>query len=82
MPYTTNMQIKGKWKKVCPADYKNAEQTDSDHPDDPDYRGQEQAAPKISQNKGCPTYRKRQEDKKVHQNAKRVDKLQQAHQNT
>ena len=58
------MQNKVKWQKVCPADYNNAEQTDSDHPDDPDYRCQEQASPKISQDKGCPTYRKRQEDKK------------------
>ena len=55
---------KGKWKKLCPEDYKNAEQTDSDNPDDPEYKRQEQGSPKISQDKGCQRYRNRQEVKK------------------
>ena len=55
---------KAKWKKKCPEEYKDAEQTDSDNPDDPEDKRQEQGSPKISQDKGCPRFRHRQEVKK------------------
>ena len=58
-----NMPRKVKGTKYCPADYNNAEQSDSDHPEDPDYIYEEPASPKISQAKGCDTYKKRQDEK-------------------
>ena len=52
-------------KKICPADYKSAEQSDSDHHDDPDYI-KEPTSPKISQAKGgCETFQKRQKEKSM-----------------
>ena len=48
-------------EKKCPEEYKDAEQTDSDNPDDPEDKRQEQGSPKISQDKGCPRFRNRQE---------------------
>ena len=36
---------------MCPEDYKDAEQTDFDNPDDPDYKRQEQGSPKITQDR-------------------------------
>ena len=57
------MLKKAKGTKYCPSDYDNANQSDSDHPEDPDYIYEEPASPKISQVKSCDTYRKRQEEK-------------------
>ena len=58
-----------KFNKVCPADYNNAMQSDSDHMDDPDYTEEAQSeptSPKISQGKGgCDKYRKRQIQKNM-----------------
>ena len=54
-----------KFNKVCPADYSNTEQSDSDHMDDPDYI-EEPTSPKISQAKGgCEKYRKCQNQKSM-----------------
>ena len=43
------------FNKLCPADYNNAMQSDSDHMDDPDYTQEAQSeptSPKVSQDKG------------------------------
>ena len=57
------MPKKIKGTKMCPADYDHADQTDSDHHEDPDYIYEEPTSPKISQAKGCDTYKKRQNEK-------------------
>ena len=54
------MPKKVKGTKYCPEDYNNATQCDSD--DDPDIC-EEPVSPKISQAKGCDTYKKRQIEK-------------------
>ena len=60
-----NMPKKFKEKKFCPADYNDAEQSDSDQHDDPDYIN-EPTSPKISQGKGgCETFQKRQMEKSM-----------------
>ena len=49
-----------KFRKMCPSDYKDPNESDSDHMDDPDYTQKAQSeptSPKISQGKGA---RKRQ----------------------
>ena len=59
------MPKKFKEKKNCPADYNDAEQSDSDQHDDPDYIN-EPTSPKISQGKGgCETFQKRQMEKSM-----------------
>ena len=55
------MPRKAKWSKHCPADYHDENQCDSD--DDPEYICEEPVSPKISQVKGCDTYKKRQYEK-------------------
>ena len=58
-----------KFNKVCHADYNSAEQSDSDHMDDPDYI-EEPTSPKISQAKGgCETFQKRQKEKSMNSTA-------------
>ena len=61
MPRKMPKKIKG--TKMCPADYDHADQTDSDHHEDPDYIYEEPTSPKISQDKGCDTFQKRQIEK-------------------
>ena len=48
-----NMSKRVKGKKMCPADYDDAEESDSDISKDPDYLLQEPPSPKLSQDKGC-----------------------------
>ena len=55
-----NLQKKVKGTKRCPADYDDADQSDSDHHSDHDYNP---TSPKISQAKGCHAYQLRQIDK-------------------
>ena len=60
-----NMPKKFKEKKICPADYNDAEQSDSDQHDDPEYI-KEPTSPKISQGKGgCETFQKREKEKSM-----------------
>ena len=52
MPKLRNLPKKVKGTKYCPADYNNAEQSDSDHPEDPDYIYEEPASPKNKSGQG------------------------------
>ena len=61
MPRNMPKRVKG--TKLCPADYDNADESDSDNHEDPDYIFEEPTSPKISQAKGCDTYKKRQLEK-------------------
>ena len=72
-------RVKG--TKLCPADYDHADQSDSDHHEDPDYIYEEPTSPKISQAKGCDTYKngslKKPRNLQLHQTVQRGDKLHQ-----
>ena len=57
------MSKRVKGKKMCPADYDDAEESDSDNYKDPDYLLQEPPSPKLSQDKGCAKYKKRLREK-------------------
>ena len=52
---------KAKWTKLAPADYHDESQCDSD--DDPEYICKDTVSPKITQDKGCDTYKKQQKEK-------------------
>ena len=54
-----NMSKRVKGRKLCPADYDDADQSDSDNNEHPDYIFEEPTTPKISQTK----YKKRQLEK-------------------
>ena len=54
-----NMSQRGKGRKMVPADYDDADLSDSDIFNDPDYVLPEPPAPKLSQDNGCATYKKR-----------------------
>ena len=58
-----------KFRKMCPSDYKDRTQSDSDHIVDPDYTQEAQSepsSPKVSQGKGgCKKYRRRQIQKNM-----------------
>ena len=57
------MSKRVKGKKMCPADYDDAEESDCDNYKDPDYLLQEPPSPKLSQDKGCAKYKKRLREK-------------------
>ena len=62
MPKLRNIPTRrAKWSKLAPADYHDEDQCDSD--DDPEYICDEPVSPKISQDKGCDTFKKRQIEK-------------------
>ena len=53
------MSKRVKGKKMCPEDYDDAEESDSDICKDPDYLLQERPSPNLSQDNGCATYKTR-----------------------